>query len=73
MTTSTNFTNDYDGDEDEGEGEGEGEAEDSDGGQYPTLEMLTHPSSLSHLIVMLHDAGLASVAERAVLLKVSEP
>jgi len=69
MTTSTNFTNDYDGDEDEGEGE----AEDSDGGQYPTLEMLTHPSSLSHLIVMLHDAGLASVAERAVLLKVSEP
>lgn len=38
----------------------------------PTLEMLTHPSTLSHLIVMLHDAGLASVAERAVLLNLAE-
>ncbi|GMH95540.1 hypothetical protein TrST_g9299 [Triparma strigata] len=37
-----------------------------------TLEMLTHPSTLSHLIVMLHDAGLASVAERAVLLNLAE-
>mmetsp|Transcript_25082 Transcript_25082/g.49976 ORF Transcript_25082/g.49976 Transcript_25082/m.49976 type:complete len:922 (+) Transcript_25082:803-3568(+) len=50
--------------------ENEEDSEDEDDG--PTLEMLTHPSTLSHLIVMLHDAGLASVAERAVLLKLAE-
>ena len=44
----------------------------SDGDDGPTLEMLTHPSSLTHLIVMLHEAGLASVAERAVLLSMAE-
>ena len=46
--------------------------EDDDDNSRPTLEMLTHPSSLTHLIVMLHDAGLASVAERAVLLSLAE-
>ena len=49
-----------------------GDDDDREDDVYPTLEMLTHPASLSHLIVMLHDAGLASVAERAVLLKLAK-
>jgi hypothetical protein len=70
MTSQTSFgyqnlNDDEDSDEDEDD-------EDRRAENQPTLEMLTHPSNLNHLVVMLHDVGLVSVAERKVLLDLSD-